>query len=48
MSDCDVPQRTRQLGVTVEANDIAIVVCFVRAQSDLNAPPPYYTQHRRT
>src|SRR5438045_8467222 len=41
MSDCDVPQRTRQLGVTVEAPDIAIVVCFARAQSDLNAPPPY-------
>jgi hypothetical protein len=41
MSDCDVPQRTRQLGVTVEAPDIAIVVCFARAQSDLNAPAPY-------
>lgn len=41
MGDCDVPQRTRQIGVTVEANDISIVVCFCRAQSDLNAPPPY-------
>jgi hypothetical protein len=41
MSDCDVAQRTRQLGVAVEASDIAIVVCFARAQSDLNAPPPY-------
>lgn len=41
MSDCDVAQRTRQLGVTVEASDIAIVVAFCRAQSDLNAPPPY-------
>lgn len=43
MSDCDVPQRTRQLGVTVEANDISIVVAFARAQSDLPAPPPYIT-----
>jgi hypothetical protein len=41
MSDCDVTQRTRQLGVVVEAPDIAIVVCYARAQSDLNAPPPY-------
>ena len=41
MSDCDVPQRTRQLGVTVESTDISIVIAFGRAWSDLNAPPPY-------
>jgi hypothetical protein len=41
MSDCDVEQRTHQLGFTVEAPNVSIVVGFARAQSDLNAPAPY-------